>query len=104
MAGQEAHAGAFERGVAPATASARGLNNWRLSLWMKDGPAGLAARGGARAPEDTRGPPECLACFAASISPYSTVPLLMEIISRQMRPAITRMNGIINWSKRIWGN
>ena len=38
----------------------------------------------------------------ASISPYRTVSLLMEIISRQMRPAITRINGIINWPKSLW--
>ena len=37
----------------------------------------------------------CLACSIASISPYSAVSLLMEIISRPMQPAITRINGII---------
>ena len=47
----------------------------------------------------------CLAYFIASIaiSPRSAVSLLMEIISRQMRPAITRINGITNWPKRLRG-
>ena len=43
-----------------------------------------------------------LAYFIAFLSPYSTVSSLMGIISRQMRPAITRINGIINWPRRLW--
>ena len=48
-------------------------------------------------------PAACLAYFIASISPYITVSLLVKIISRQMRPAITRINGIINWPTSLWG-
>ena len=44
-----------------------------------------------------------LAYFIAYISPLSTVSLLLEIISRQMRPPITRINGITNWPKSLWG-
>ena len=45
----------------------------------------------------------CIDCPITSMCQYITVSRSMAIISRQMRPAITRLNGIINWPKRLMG-